>query len=110
METSVEGRIWFDKILEAIRLGTVFIEESDFGQWAIMRCTEAPELARKQNKITWKAVEVNTGKESDYLVTRGLEHYGPKLLRVVPGREKEVVSMGCGGGSKPKPKPKPKPR
>lgn len=56
--------------------GSVFYE-CDYGMCIKLKVTSF--ITFKDNQWTWTAVDLGSGEEVDYLVTKGFEHYGPKL-------------------------------
>jgi hypothetical protein len=58
-----------------LKVGDVFYE-SAYGKNLQMKVTESPIFENNQWK--WKAAD-SKGTETDYLITKGLEHYGPKI-------------------------------
>lgn len=65
-------------------VGSKFVEYDSFCGSVTAVCTQKP----TQNvdgdgkvKWRWKAQVVGTGRDVDYLLTEGFEHYGPRIYR-----------------------------
>lgn len=69
-----------------LTLGTIFYEYA-YGISVAYEVTEEVktssyyDLARTREQWIWKAKDVETGEEIEFLVTEGLEHYGPKIYK-----------------------------
>ena len=71
--TKTKGNI----IIENIKIGDIHYEfDYRFG----IKCEVLTLPIRSSDgQWKWKSKNLFTGKEIDYLITEGLEHYGPKL-------------------------------
>lgn len=67
--------------IKALKPGDIFLEEA-YGQISQWQTIEAPaeELNGDAAALVWSAIDVATGMITQpYLITKGFEHYGPKI-------------------------------
>ena len=72
-KTHTKGNV----IVEDIKIGDIHYEY-DLGMGIKVEVITLP-VRSESGYWTWKSKQVSTGKEIDYGVTEGLEHYGPNL-------------------------------
>jgi hypothetical protein len=70
----------FSEIERGIKKGVLF-SECGYGMALLMRAINDPEISKSESgrQIKWKAKNEKTGEVVNYLVTEGLEHYGPDI-------------------------------
>lgn len=64
-----------ESVAKTLVVGSVFYENG-YGRSIKLICISTPVC--NDSQWTWKAMS-ECGKEIDYLITEGLEHYGPKV-------------------------------
>ena len=74
-------RISFEKIKE-FKVGDIFYE-CDYGdnlKFEVLTCPEESNSGPDNRKqLSWRGKNLETNEEVSFLITEGLEHYGPKL-------------------------------
>lgn len=71
-----------DNFYTSLQVDDEFYEEG-YGETIHLRVVE-PTIVTVDNdttQYTWVAVDVDTGREIDYLITKGYEHYGPNIFQ-----------------------------
>lgn len=79
------------KFYETLDVGDEFYEE-DYGQRIRLQVTEGTTIKMMESEgrrqFVWKAIEIldlsdveYTGREIEYLITEGYEHYGPNVYQ-----------------------------
>lgn len=83
-----------------LNVGDLFVEHDSFAGSVTCRVTEKPlkkGTAMARDQWEWKAVNVDTGVEIEYLLTEGFEHYGPRIYSVssvlIPRKLKKETSL-----------------
>jgi hypothetical protein len=78
--------------LKNLKIGDIF-KECEYGYCIECRVLTVPKenkmTTENRNQLKWKAQEISTLEEIDYLVTEGLAHYAPKIYLNQPSKEGE---------------------